>query len=332
MPPPKGTTNPLEGPGDYTVTTEVHSDTYPGIDPRKLDLSGKAVFVSGASRGIGAQIVISFARAGASYIALGARSGLDASVASVREAAREANRPEPQILPVQVDISNVQSVEAAAAKVKESFGRLDILVNNAGVMTELGPLLLDTDPEQWWAHYEVNVKGPYLMLRSFIPLLIGTQDGLKTAVTVASVGGLISTPGVSGYQSSKWSVLKLADHVMAEYGDKGLVMFSVHPGNILTPMAGEGMPEHLQPGRSPHPPLGAMASRYDARKHQTANRSSAFVDNVQNTGDALAFLTSEKRDWLGGRYVNLTWDMPELVGSLKEKIIKNDMLKVKLVV
>ena len=65
MPPAKGTFNPLEGPGDYTLTAEVHSDTYPGIDPTKANLNSKAVYVSGASRGIGKAIAVSFAKAGA---------------------------------------------------------------------------------------------------------------------------------------------------------------------------------------------------------------------------------------------------------------------------
>ena len=74
MPPPRGTWNPLEGPGDYTTTKQVHSDTYPAIDPTKANLGGKAVFISGASKGFGKAIALSLAKAGASYIAIGARS------------------------------------------------------------------------------------------------------------------------------------------------------------------------------------------------------------------------------------------------------------------
>ena len=51
MPPPRGTWNPIEGPGDYTTTKKVHNDTYPEIDPLKADLSGQAVFISGGSKG-----------------------------------------------------------------------------------------------------------------------------------------------------------------------------------------------------------------------------------------------------------------------------------------
>lgn len=304
MPPPRGTPNVLEGPADYDMTKEVHSDTYPAISPLDANLSSRAVFITGASRGIGQEIAISYARAGASHIALGARSGLDVTMAAVLDAAKEAGRDEPVVLPVQVDISNAKSVESAAARIKEKFGRLDVIVNNAGVLQDMGHPFAESDPEAWFGNYEVNVKGPYLILRSFIPLLLSTEGGLETVVTISSVGAFIATAGLSGYQGSKWAVLKLAEHAMSEYGEQGLVTYNVHPGNIHTSMLEGPMPDHLKP---------------------------VFVDTPRLTGDALVYLTKEKRDWLAGRYINLTWDMPELVAK-KDEIVEKDMLKPKLVV
>jgi hypothetical protein len=54
-----------------------------------------------------------------------------------------------------------------------------------------------------------------------------------------------------------------------------------------------------------------------------------FIDTPELTGDAIVYLTSEKRDWLAGRYINLTWDLPELMGK-KDEIVEKDLLKVKL--
>ncbi len=64
---------------------------------------------------------------------------------------------------------------------------------------------------------------------------------------------------------------------------------------------------------------------------RSANESIVFVDSAELSGDTLVFLTKEKREWLGGRYINVTWDMPELMAQ-KEEIVKGDKLKLKLVI
>jgi hypothetical protein len=56
-----------------------------------------------------------------------------------------------------------------------------------------------------------------------------------------------------------------------------------------------------------------------------------FVETPELSADSLVYLSSEKREWLGGRYINVTWDLPQLMAK-KDEIIKRDMLKVKLVV
>jgi NAD(P)-dependent dehydrogenase (short-subunit alcohol dehydrogenase family) len=165
------------------VTEDVHNDTYPAIDPTQHDLTGKAVFISGATRGIGRATSVSFAKAGASLIAIGARSDLTATKDAVKEAAKAAGQPEPQILQLKLDVSSPRSVSEAVAEVEKTFGRLDILVNNAGVISMA--LIADSKPEEWWRNYEVNVKGPYLTSRACLPLLLKSENGLKQILTVS---------------------------------------------------------------------------------------------------------------------------------------------------
>ncbi|KAI0393499.1 NAD(P)-binding protein [Xylariaceae sp. FL0594] len=313
MPPPRGTPNFLEGPGDYDTTTVVHSDTYPAIDPTKADLSGRAVFVSGASRGIGRRICISFALAGASMIAIGGRSSLTETAQAMKKAAVEAGRPEPRVLELSVDVTDRGSVNAAAARIRKEFGRIDVVVNNAGLLTGFGPLA-DSDPDGWWETMTVNVKGPYLVARALLPLMLetggveggGPEAGLKTFVTVASVAVHLRTPGASAYQTSKLAALRLTEFIDAEYAGKGVVAFSVHPGNIVTDMTDNPdfpMQEDLVP---------------------------VFVDTVELAGDSIVYLTAKRREWLGGRYINLTWDLPELM-SMEQEIVKDDKLKLRMV-
>ncbi|KAG0646534.1 Short chain dehydrogenase mpl6 [Hyphodiscus hymeniophilus] len=320
MPPPRGSVNPIEGPGksfsseaasftheqpstgDYEVTTVLHNDSYPEISPLSIAPLNKAVFVVGASRGIGLAIAKSFAQAGASHIALGARSELTSVKEEVLKAAADAKRSAPQVLCVELDVASQKSTEAASALVEKEFGKLDILLINAGKFS-MGPLIADTDPEEWWDIYNVNLKGPYLISRACLPLML--KGGDKTIVTTASVGAFLITPGLSAYQDSKLAVLRLMEFVNREYADEGVTAFAIHPGNVPTELIGgpEGIPEDL--------------------KH-------IFVETPELSADTIVYLTKEKRVWLGGRYINVTWDMPELMAK-EDEVVKGDKLKVKFV-
>ncbi|KAI0439515.1 NAD(P)-binding protein [Xylaria telfairii] len=304
MPPPRGTPNPIEGPGDYDTTSVIHNDTYPAIDSAKADLAGKAVFISGATRGIGQGISISFARAGASMIAIGARSALGETAQAIKAAAASVGKPEPKVLELKLDVTSQESVDSAAAEVKKTFGRIDIVVNNAGLLS--GGVIAETDPETWWNTMAVNVKGPYLVMRALTPLMLDTNS-LKTFVTISSVGAHCRSPGLSAYQTSKLAVLRLTEFLDAEYSGKGIIAFSIHPGNVLTDMT-NGPDSKISEALLP-----------------------IFVETPALAGDSIVYLTKERREWLGGRYVNVTWDLPELVG-LKDEIVKGDKLKIQLVV
>jgi NAD(P)-dependent dehydrogenase (short-subunit alcohol dehydrogenase family) len=165
------------------VTATVHDTTYPAIDPTKQNLAGRSVFISGASRGIGASTALSFAKAGASNIILGARSSLDATSNNIKQAALEAGRPEPQITQLKLDVTDPKSVSKAAAEVKRAVGRLDVIVNNAGLIDMA--MIGESDPEKWWSVWEVNVKGPYLVAKYFLPVMLESEDSLGQVVTVS---------------------------------------------------------------------------------------------------------------------------------------------------
>ena len=135
--------------GDYTTTKNVYNDTYPAIDSTKVNLTGKAIFVSGASKGLGKAMAISFAKAGASKIAIGARSDLSTTESEAKAAAKEAGKAEPQMLKVKLDITDQESVDAASKLVGEEFGAVDVVINNAGIIDGRG-LVDESDPLGWW--------------------------------------------------------------------------------------------------------------------------------------------------------------------------------------
>lgn len=202
------------------------------------------MYIAGASRGIGKAIAISFARGGASLIAISARSlsSLEPVAEELKEAARAAGRDASalRVVCIAVEASSPQSVAAAAETVAQACGSgrpLDIVVQNAAILGTFSRIA-DADPDEWWRVYEVNVRGQFLAAKYFLPLLLQGEGGLRTFVTVASVGAHVVNEGMSHYQSAKLANLRIAELVDKEYGPEGVSAWCVHPGNVLTDMAG----------------------------------------------------------------------------------------------
>lgn len=286
----------------FYYTEKRHNDTYEYVSSAKANLNGKSVFVSGASRGIGKQTALSYAAAGASKIALAARTSLASLEPELASAAKAAGHPAPIVLAITLDVTDQKSVEAAADQIKKEFGGLDILINNAGYLEAWTPLA-ESDPSEWWKTFEVNVKGPYLLTRAFVPVLLGTEGGLKTILNVSSIGAHVVMPGGSSYQTTKLALLRLTEFTQVEYADKGLLALAVHPGGVATELA-NNMPEYMHGALTETPALAA---------------------------DTFVWLTKERRDWLAARYVSVTWDMEELE-SKREEIEKKDLLKVRMAI
>ena len=258
------------------------------------------MFISGASKGIGRATAIAFAQAGASAIAIAARSSLDAVEVAVLEAASTAGCPAPQVLKLMLDVSDEKSVASAASQTEKIFGHLDHLVNNAGRLEPWLPLA-DSDPTSWWNTWEVNVKGIYLMTRAFLPLLL--KGGEKTIVNMSSIGAHFTKPGASAYQTGKLAMLRLTEFTCVEYAAQGILAYAINPGAVPTELA-LNMPVEVH---------------------------SKLVDTPELAADTIVWLTQEKRMWLAGRYVTANWDMLELM-SRKDEIVEEDKLKVRMAV
>lgn len=284
--------------GNDLFTKHDHADTYSFIDPKQSDLSGKTVLISGASKGIGKATAIAYAQAGASNIALLARSDMTAFVSDVQDAAVRAKRSKPSVITITCDITSVSDTEKAAQQVLSSFSKLDILINNAGYL-EKWKRIHESDPNEWWKTWEVNVKGMYLMCRAFIPVLL--RGGDKTIVTLSSIGALAIRDGASAYQSSKQAMLRLNDFLSVEYAEEGLLAYAIHPGGVKTELA-MSMPEKHHDLLSEEPELAA---------------------------DTLVWLTKERRTWLADRYISVMWDMEELEKK-REEIEDRNLLRVRL--
>jgi NAD(P)-dependent dehydrogenase (short-subunit alcohol dehydrogenase family) len=200
-------------------TSKTHNDTYAAINPatNPAPCAGKTVLVTGAAKGIGRAIVVSYARAGASRIAITARGDASVTHAEALRAAANAGRSDVELLVLKLDVTDHASIEACAAELHSQWGHVDIVVNNAAYLAPFVPLA-EGDKGDWWKTWEVNVRGVYWVAHAFLPLVLASTD--KTMVNLTSVGALALTSGASAYQTSKLAVLRLAEYLMVDYGSQ----------------------------------------------------------------------------------------------------------------
>lgn len=191
------------------------------------DFAGKTVFITGASRGIGAATGREFAESGANVV-LVARSG-DA----INGLAAEIG---PSALAIACDISRYADVEAAMQAAVAKFGRLDVVINNAGVIEPISPLAT-SDPEAWGQVIDINLKGVYYGMRAAMPILQAAGGG--TIITISSGAAHNALEGWSHYCASKAGAAMLTNSVHLEAAGAGIRAMGLSPGTVATKMQRE---------------------------------------------------------------------------------------------
>ena len=192
-----------------------------------MQMDGKTVLITGASRGIGAAAARAFAEAGAN-VALVARS--------TDEIAQIAGEIGEKAIAIPCDVSRYAEVANAVAATAKAFGGLDVLINNAGVVDPSGHLQ-DTDPDAWSRTIDINVKGVMHGLHTVMPGMIAQGHG--TIINISSGAAHGPVEGWSAYCSSKAAVYMLTRAADKEARDKGLRILGLSPGTVATQMQRE---------------------------------------------------------------------------------------------
>ena len=196
----------------------------------KIDLSGKVALVTGASRGIGRAIALSFADAGAA-VAVNYR----ANEAMGHEVVEAIQRTGGKAMAWRADVGDAGQVEAMIKEIIQRFGRLDILVNNAGIIRDL--LLLQMEKEDWEQVLRTNLGGVYHCSRSAAKEMMLKRWGRIINLTsiVATRGGRVQT----NYAASKGAINAFTRSLAVEVGAKGITVNAIAPGMIATDMTRE---------------------------------------------------------------------------------------------
>ncbi len=239
---------------------------------------GKVAIVTGASKGIGAEIARHLASEGASVVVnySSSKEGADKVVAAITKSGGKA-------IAVHANMTDHQSIKQLFAKTKETYGKLDVLINNAGVY-EFVPIDL-ISKEHFHKIFDLNVLG----------LLFAVQESVKyfgksgSIVNISSVASTAGIPASAVYSASKASVDAITKVLAKELGPKNIRINNVNPGMIDT----EGTRTS-----------GIIEG--DFHDHAVSQTPLGRTGIPQDVAPAVAFLASDDSSWITGETLFIT--------------------------
>ena len=194
-----------------------------------FSLKNKTAVITGAERGIGFEIAMGFAKAGANIVIAGLMES------EFENATKRIKEEGVQCICVLTDVSDEAMVKKLVKKVLEVFPSIDVLVNNAGI-NKLAPAE-EMPLEIWQKIFNVNLTGTFLMCREVGSIML--KQGYGNIVNIASMSGLVVNPlpqQQCAYNSSKAGVIMLTKCLANEWAERGIRVNAIAPGFTRTPL------------------------------------------------------------------------------------------------
>ncbi|MEM7098173.1 MAG: SDR family NAD(P)-dependent oxidoreductase [Pseudomonadota bacterium] len=250
-------------------------------------LTGQVALVTGANRGIGSQISIDLAAAGATVV-LSARN-IDSLIPVQRRIEEAGGRCQSVVL----DVTDQSLVNAAVDEIVTQHGVIDLLVNNAGIGAgSANPW--DLPVEEWWAVQEVNVKGPYICTQAAMRYMTKQRAG-----RIIDVGSMVATypnPTAAPYSASKAALFRWNSCLAEGAKPFGVSVFIISPGLVATDMTD----------------IPQFASIPDDQ----------WVP-IEKTGELVVAIASGKADVLAGRFIHALDDLDTLIRHVDKIVDEN---------
>jgi NAD(P)-dependent dehydrogenase (short-subunit alcohol dehydrogenase family) len=189
------------------------------------DFKGKTAFVTGGASGIGLAMARAFGRQGMNVVIA------DIEDAPAKAAVERLASEQIKAVSIHCDVGERNNLRAAALEAVSAFGKVHVVCNNAGVGAggEIGKV-----PERDWDWIvDVNLKGVYYGVETFLPLIRGHGEG-GHFVNTASIAGLISGPGMEPYSATKYAVVAMSEGWAMQLGGSNIGMSVLCPGFVRT--------------------------------------------------------------------------------------------------
>lgn len=227
---------------------------------RETDLKGKVVIITGASRGMGKEAALRFARRGANLV-LAARTveaGADLP-GSLAETLREIEAAGGRAIAVPTDLAIEADLKRLVQMAVDTFGGVDVLVNNAAAT--VGEMwvkrFLDLTREEWLYQFDVNTHAPFTLMQLVAPIMESRGGGRIINITTAS-GEALRMPeemrateamgawnlAVPGYFASKRALDRLANVIAPDLARRNIAVIGMHPGMVKTELVDIRVRDH----------------------------------------------------------------------------------------
>src|SRR5437016_6113731 len=240
-----------------------------------LDFTGKAVLVTGSSRGIGAEMIKAFGHHGAQCVVNYVADAEDRNKSDADAVARELKEP----LVIECEVQNPSQVEAMMKTIGEKFGGLDILINNSGIIRDRTIKKLTL--EEFESVVRVNLTGTFNVTQKAAAIL--RKDG--RILNLSSVSGEMGLFGQANYSSSKAAIIALTKVSAREFARQNITVNAIAPGFIDVGMS-KGMPDEVTQNFIKQIPLGRLG-------------------DVSEIVNAALFLASPMASYITGHVLNV---------------------------
>ena len=238
-----------------------------------MEFQNKVVIVTGATRGIGKGIALSFAKEGASVALIGRNPE---ALQAVSDEVKGFGGPCDFY---SCDVANTQNVVDTVNKILDKYKCIDILVNNAGITKD--NLLLRMSEADWDDVLDTNLRGIFNFTKAVSKAMLKAKKG--KIISIASIIGITGNAGQANYAASKAGIIGFTKSVAKELSSRGITVNVIAPGYIETEMTGQLRPE-LQENILKAIPLGRLGT----------------VDDVAG---ACLFLASDEANYITGQTI-----------------------------
>jgi NAD(P)-dependent dehydrogenase (short-subunit alcohol dehydrogenase family) len=283
----------------FTLRTGIYAE----IDPARLSgsLHGQNALITGSGRGIGREMALALAQAGANVVVTARTAAqVEATVAEIAKLGPGSGRA----IGVVADVLRREDQQRLVREAREQLGPLDIYIGNAG-SNIFQPFHL-TDADEWWQVMELNVRAPVELCRLVLPELRERNDG--TVIFTSSRAATADLPWTTAYNCAKTAITRFAGTLQNELEQvqtiekgvqNGISVFSIHPGEVDTSLHETAYPEKTK-----------VEAPYVIEHMAQIGKKRPHFEGVLPAWTCV-WLCAGKGQALKGRYVDCTRDVSE---------------------